>query len=282
VAEDLADHRLICLPVPAGAFFIALKDGPAFGRNVWLAFGAVIIFTFVIGFFLPFFFFEQTHYALEALGICAGERCAGVEKAARRAALCAGYGTFMDRLQVQSAGEREQWRRLQERKDSPGIFIDDPETPAETRIYYNRTLLIIHIVLGLMLMSVGIVVECNAFRPGTSKVVSFFGALLILLPLYLVVRTLQNLIKHEPRIIFSSKGIYTVETGFQSWDHIIDISVEIINQGRRGVKHVFNFRYADGFAHIDVTAYSKRNQLESLVRVYRGRYAITARCNKCR
>ncbi|SDD97865.1 hypothetical protein SAMN05216464_103224 [Mucilaginibacter pineti] len=257
---------------PLTLFFIALKDGPVFSRNLWLVFGAVLLFTFVIGFFLPFLFLSKRTTRWKLWAFAQVNDVQELKKAARRAALCTGYGTFMDRLQIQSAGEREQWRRLQERTDAPGIFIDDPETPAETTIYYNRTLLIIHILLGLMLMGVGIVVECNAFRPGTSKVVSFFGALLILLPLYLVVRTLQNLIKHQPRIIFSSKGIYTVETGFQSWDHIIDISLEIINQGRRGVKHVFNFRYADSFAHIDVTAYSKRNQLESLVRVYRGRY----------
>ena len=258
---------------PLTLLFIALKDGPVFSTNVWLCFGGVILFTFLIGFFLPFLWLSKrtTHWKLWAFAHVNDVQ--ELKKVARSAALCAGYGTFMDRIQIQSAKEREQWRLLQERKDTPGIFIDDPEIPAETTIYYNKILLLIHIMLGLMLMAVGVVVECNAFRPGTAKVVSLFGALMILAPLYLVIRTLLNLIKHEPRIIFNSKGIYTVETGFQSWDHIIDTSVEIINQGaRRGVKHVFNVRYMDGLAHIDVTAYSKRNQLESLVRIYRGRY----------
>ena len=257
---------------PLALFFIALKDGPAFSKNVWLVFGIVIAITFLIGFFLPFLFLSKRTTRWKLWAFAHVNDVQELKKAAQRAALCAGYGTFMDRLQIQSAEEREEWRMLQERKDAPNIFIDDPEIPDETTIFYNKTLLVIHILLGLMLIAVGIFVECNAFRPGTAKFVSIFGALLILAPLYLVVRTLQNLIKHEPRIIFSSKGIYTIETGFQSWDHIIDISVEIINQGsRRGVKHVFNLRYTDGLAHIDVTAYNKRNQLESLVRIYRGR-----------
>ena len=258
---------------PLALLFIALKDGPVLNANVCLVFGAVITFTFLIGFFLPFLWLSKrtTHWKLWAFAHVNDVQ--DLKKAARSMALCAGYRTFMDHLQIQSAEEWEQWRRLQERKDAPGIFIDDPNIPAETTIYYNKTLLVIHIMLGLMLMAVGIVVECNAFRPGTAKVVSLLGALMILAPLYLVIRTLQDLIKHEPRIIFNSKGIYTVETGFQSGDHINETSVEIINQGaRRGVKHVFNVRYMDGLAHIDVTAYSRRNQLESLVRIYRGRY----------
>jgi len=258
---------------PLALLFITLKDGPVLSTQVWLVFGAVMTFTFLIGFFLPFLWLSKRTTRWKLWAFAHVNDAQELKKAARSMALCAGYGTFMDRLQIQSAEERQQWRRLQERKAAPGIFIDDPEIPAETTIYYNKILLIIHIMLGLMLMAVGIVIECNAFRPGTTKVVSFLGVIMILAPLYLVVRTLLDLIKHEPRIIFNSKGIYTVETGFQSWDHIIETSVEIINQGaRRGVKHVFNVRYMNGLAHIDVTAYSKRNQLESLVRIYRGRY----------
>ncbi len=258
---------------PLVLLFIALKDGPAFSNNVWLVFGVVILVTFFIGFFLPFLWLSKRTTRWKLWAFARVNDVEELKKAARSEALCAGYGTFMDHLQIQSAREREAWRRLQARKDAPGIFIDDPEIPAETTIYYNRTVLLIHIMLGLMLMAVGILIVCSSFRPGTNIVVSLFGVLMILAPQYMVVRTLQNLIKHEPRIIFNSKGIYAVETGFQSWDHVIDASVEIINHGaRRSVKHVFNFRYQDGLAHIDVTAYSKRSQLESLVRIYRGRY----------
>lgn len=259
---------------PTALIIMALMAGPVFTPNVWFWCVAVLIFTFFIGFYLPFRFWSKrtTRWKLWAFDNVTNVH--ELNKLALRANLFAAYGTVMDKLQVQSADERERWRELQDRNNFPEVFVDDQSVPPETIIYFSTPYLIFNILLGLIFMAVGIVIEYFAFKPGSAALTHIVGIVIILIPLYFIFSTLRNLIRHQPQLILNSKGLYTVETGFLSWDIIYGEEVQKIIQGRRGIKYILHFNYMGGIANIDVTLFATtRNKLEKLIRVYRGRFA---------
>ena len=257
---------------PLVLLYMALTDGPGLSRNTWLVFGAVLIFDFVMFFYLPFLFWSKRTTRWKLWAFSHVNDITELRKAAKSAALCAGYGTFMDSIQIQSSAEREEWRTLQQRTGAPDTFIDDTGTGTETVIYYATSRLLINIFFYLLVLAAGVFVEYCAFKPNTSTIVFFVGGLMILSPLYIIVRTLIDLFRHQPRIILNNAGIFTVETGFISWGDIFNDKVEIVDHGRRGVKYTLHFQYPDGLAKIEVTDYAKRSQLEGLMRIYKGRF----------
>lgn len=257
---------------PLVLLFMALTGGPGLSQNTRLAFGAVLILDFVVFFYLPFLFWSKRTTRWKLWAFSHVNDVDELKKAARSAALCAGHGTFMDNIQIQSSAEREEWRTLQQRTGAPDTFVDDTGTEPETILYYATPRLLINIFFCLMIVALGILLEYLAFKPNTSTIVYFIGALLILSPLYLIIRTLINLFRHQPRIILNDKGIFTVETGFISWDNVFNEKVEVVDQGRRGVKRSLHFQYPGGLANIEITDYTKRRELEGLMRVYKGRF----------
>jgi 4-amino-4-deoxy-L-arabinose transferase-like glycosyltransferase len=258
--------------VPFALLFMAITDGPGLNRNAWLVFSAVLIFGCVVFFYLPFLFWSKRTTRWKLWAFSHVNDVDELKKAARRAALCAGYGTFMDNIQIQSSSERDEWRRMQQRTGAPDIFIDDTGTGPETIIYYAAPRLLINIFFYLIVLAAGVFVEYLAFKPNTSTGVIFIGALMILSPLYLIVRSLIDLFRHRPRVILNDQGIFTIETGFLNWNDIFNERVEIVDHGRRGVKYSLHFQYPGGLANIDITDYAKRSQLESLMRIYKGRF----------
>lgn len=258
--------------LPLALLFMALTDGPGLSRNTWLVFGAVLILDFLLFFYLPFLFWSKRTTRWKLWAFSHVNDIAELKKAARSAALCAGYGTFMDNIQLQSAAERDEWRKLQQRAGAPDTFIDDTVTSPETAIYYAIPRLLVNIFFYLIIFAAGIFVEYLAFMPNTSTIVYFIGALMILSPLYLIIRALIDLLRHQPRIILNNKGIFTVETGFLSWSDIFNDKVEIVDRGRRGVKYALHFQYPGGLANIEITDYAKRSQLEGLIRIYKRRF----------
>ncbi|MBD1395395.1 hypothetical protein IDJ76_19995 [Mucilaginibacter sp. ZB1P21] len=254
-------------------FFIALMDGPAISGNVWLVISGVLVFAFLLGIYLPFRLWSKRTTRWKLWAFDNVNNVHELKRVAVRANLYAAYGSFMDKLQIQSAAERADWRKLQERANFPEVFIDDHNVPPETTIYFSTPYLIFNMLLGLIFMGIGITVTYFSLRQPSSLITTLIGIAIILAPIYWIFVTLRDLLRHEAQIILNSKAIFTVETGFLSWDTIYDEEVQQVSQGRRGMKYTLHFNYMSGIANIDITLFAtNRNQLEKLMRVYKGRF----------
>nr|WP_315423546.1 hypothetical protein [uncultured Pedobacter sp.] len=258
---------------PFALFFIAVTGEHALTTKTLLVFGSVLIVTSFIFFYLPFRFWSKrtTHWKLWAFSHV--NDVEELRRAARKASLCFGYGSFLDNIQLQSASERDQWRRLQQRTGAPDVFIDDTGTDSETIIYYSRPRLLLNIFFYVIFLAAGIGAEIFDFRSDKSSTfVIIIGAVWISYSLYGIVRNVIDISRHEPRIILNDRGIFTVEAGFISWNDVFNIKITVINHAKRGAEHTLQIHYTGGLANIEVTDYARRSELESLIRTYKGRF----------
>lgn len=258
---------------PFALFFIAITGEHALTTKTLLVFGSVLIVTSFIFFYLPFRFWSKrtTHWKLWAFSHV--NDVEELKRAARKASLCFGYGSFLDNIQLQSASERDQWRRLQQRTGAPDVFIDDTGTDSETIIYYSRPRLLLNIFFYVIFLAAGIGAEIFDFRSDKSSTfVIIVGAVWISYSLYGIVRNVIDISRHEPRIILNDRGIFTVEAGFISWNDVFNIKIIVINHAKRGAEHTLQIHYTGDLANIEVTDYARRSELESLIRTYKGRF----------
>lgn len=258
---------------PFALLFIAITGEHALTANIWLVLNAVLIVNSFIFFYLPFRFWSKRTTRWKLWAFSHVNDVEELRRAARNASLCSGYGSFLDKIQLQSAMERDQWRRLQQRTGAPDVFIDDAGTDSETIIYYSRPRLLIKIFFYPIVLAAGIGVEIFNFKSDESSTfLILVGALMIFSSLCIIVRSVIDVSRHEPRIILNERGIFTVETGFISWDDVFNIKITVIHHAKRGTEHTLQIHYAGGLANIEVTDYAGRSQLESLIRTYKGRF----------
>ncbi|MBE5319992.1 hypothetical protein IM793_12540 [Pedobacter sp. MR2016-19] len=258
---------------PFALFFIAVTGEHALTTKTLLVFGSVLIVTSFIFFYLPFRFWSKRTTRWKLWAFSHVNDVEELRRAARKASLCSGYGSFLDNIQLQSASERDQWRRLQQRTGAPDVFIDDAGTDSETIIYYSRPRLLLNIFFYVIFLAAGIGAEIFDFRSDKpSTFVIIIGAVWISYSLYSIVCNVIDISRHEPRIILNDRGIFTVEAGFISWNDVFNIKITVINHAKRGAEHTLQIHYTGGLVNIEVTDYARRSELESLIRTYKGRF----------
>lgn len=258
---------------PFALFFIAVTGEHALTTKTLLVFGSVLIVTSFIFFYLPFRFWSKRTTRWKLWAFSHVNDVTELKRAARKASLCFGYGSFLDKIQLQSALERDQWRRLQQRTGAPDIFIDDTGTDSETIIYYSTPKLLIRIFFYLFMLAMGIGAEIFNFRSDESSTfLIIIGAVWIFYSLYIIVRSAIAISTHQPRIILNDLGIFTMETGFIRWDDIFNIKITVSTHAKRGNEYTLQIQYPGGWENIEVTHYEKRRDLESLIRTYKGRF----------
>jgi hypothetical protein len=260
---------------PFALLFIAITGERDLTTKTWLVFATVLIINSFIFFYLPFRFWSKRTTRWKLWAFSHVNDVEELRRASRKASLCSGYGSFLDNIQIHSALERDQWRRLQQRTGEPDVFIDDTGTDSETIIYYSTARLLMNIFFYLFILAAGIVAEIFDFSSEKSSTfLILVGALMIISSLFLIVRSVIDLSRHQPRIILNDFGIFTVQTGFIRWDNVFNIKITVINHAKRGAEYTLQIQYPGGLANIEVTDYERRSQLESLIRIYKGRYKV--------
>lgn len=263
---------LFCGLFPIGLILIAVVEGPVFTKNIWLIAGSVVFISILVFLFLPFLYWSKRTTSWKLWAFDNVDDVHELKIVALQANLFPLYGSVMDRLQIQSAYEREQWKKLQERFHFHGDFIDDSGLPAETRICFSKLQLSLNMLLGLFFVGIGVTVVILSFHKKSAIWPKIVGVVIALAPWYMIIATFKDLLNRKPQLVLSDTGIYTEGSGPIPWDAIYDIEVKQITQGRRGIKYTLHFKYPGGFVNINVTELDiSRNKLEKLIRVYRGR-----------
>ena len=234
-------------------------------------FGLIWIISFIPLIILPYWFWSKrtTKWKLWAFENVKNvhELC----KVARQSALFARYGSFLDKVTLQTKSERKQWANLQIKFERADIFEDDAEVPAETIIYFSMVSRLILIVAYLAIGVVALLITISAFRPNLDKWVSIISIGVMGWMAFLIFTMIKSLVERKPQLIISDKGIETIRDGFQSWEFIFN---EHFTQGsRRDMGSILRYNYAGGKARIDIGHYKiSYEKLDHLLRTYRGRY----------
>ncbi|PJJ79251.1 hypothetical protein [Mucilaginibacter auburnensis] len=259
---------------PIAMLFIAIKDGPSFSTNAWLIAASIVIVCFFVCFYLPFRFWSKrtTRWKLWAFNNV--DNVHELKIAAVQANLCPAYGTFMDKIQIQSAKEREQWRKLQDRFDFPDIFKDDSTIPSVTEVFYSKMNSAVYILFGLLFLGIGGGIEYLVIKNNgdfTSQLIPF---VIVIAAICYIVINIKRMLKKQPEMVLDNQGLTTPGTGFLNWDLIFNEKVTRTDRGKRGILYTFSFQYPGGLVNIDVSDFNvNKARLERLIRVYKGRFA---------
>jgi hypothetical protein len=259
---------------PITLILIGVFEGPPFTTNVWLVCAGGTVFCFVVFFYLPYLFWSKRTTRWKLWAFDNVDDVHELKIMAAEAHLCPAYGTVMDKLQIQSAEEREQWRILQERFNFRSAFKDDPEISDRTEVFYSKLHLTINILFALLFVAIGSVIEYLAIKHNGQTSLKIVAALIAVGPIFLIFKSAQRMIKKQPELVLDNKGLYTEQTGFLNWDLIFNEKVTLVDRGKRGVKFTFSFQHPGGIVNIDISDFNiSKGRLERLIRVYKGRYS---------
>ncbi|RFZ92905.1 hypothetical protein D0C36_16060 [Mucilaginibacter conchicola] len=263
---------------PIAMVFTAFTDGPAFTIKESLICAVIILFCFVVCFYLPFLFWSKRTTRWKLWAFDNVDNVHELKIAAVNANLCPAYGTFMDRIQIQSDWERKQWRKLLERFDFPDIFKDDPAIPYKTEVFYSKVRLTLYILFGLLFVGIGCGLEYLAIKHNGDLSLKLIAPVIAIVAIYAMVIHMKRMLKKQPELVLENQGLTTHETGFLNWDEIYNEKVTRTDRGKRGILYTFNFQHPGGMASIDISDLNiSKARLERLIRVYQGRFAAGLR-----
>ena len=263
---------------PIAMLFIAVKNGPSFTMNEWLFSAGIILFSFVVFFYLPFLFWSKRTTRWKLWAFDNVDNVHELKIAAVNANLCPAYGTIMDKQQIQSAEEREQWRNLQDRFDFPDIFKDDPTVPSVTEVYYSKAHLTLYILFGLLFVGIGCGLEYLAIKNNGNLSLKLIAPVIAIVAIYSMVIHIKRMLKKQPELVLENQGLTTTETGFINWDLIFNEKVTRTDRGKRGILYTFSFQHPGGLVNIDISDFNiSKFRLERLIRVYKGRFSAGIR-----
>jgi len=246
-------------------------SGVAVPANVWLIITAVLLGSFAVFIFLPFWYLSNVTTRWKLWAFEQVNDFDELKILASQANLYAVYGSGMDKIMIQSAGNRERWKQLQSRQNS-GVFIDDYSVPAETQIFYSKPLLTFYVMLFALLMVTGIWMTYFGFTEDQTLAFKMLGPVLSMVFAFLVFRMLKSLRDPDPQLIVGNKGLFTKATGLVPWDQLYREEVKRVQQGK-SVRYVLYFMHPGGDANIDITQFSgNRYKLQRLMRLYRKRF----------
>ncbi len=259
---------------PIAMVFIAVTEGPTFTIKEWLICAGVVLFCFVVFFYLPFLFWSKRTTRWKLWAFDNVDNVHELKIAAVNANLCPAYGTFMDKLQIQSAEEREQWRKLQDRFDFPDIFKDDPALPYKTEVSYSKVNLTLYTLFGLLFVGIGCALEYLAIKNNGNLSLKLIAAVIAIAGTWYMAINIKRMLRKQPELVLENQGLTTPETGFLKWDQIFNEKVTRTYRAKRGILYTFSFQYPGGLVNIDVSDFNiSKVRLERLIRVYKGRFA---------
>ncbi len=253
--------------------FIAVTQGPPQTVKVWSIVAGVAVVFGLLFFWLPYWFWSKRTTQWKLWAFDNVDNVHELKIMATAANLCPVYGSVMDKLQFQTASERQRWRDLQDRFTFPEVFRDDPAVPAITEIRYSKFHMVVNFLFGAALVVTGIVILFLTFKNDSPTSLKLVGALLTIAPLYMMFISIKRMFSTRPVITMTNTSLITQLTGPLEWDLVYDQHVRRINRGRNTIRYLLTFRYPGGTAEVDVTELAiTKVQLERLMRVYKHRY----------
>jgi len=238
----------------------------------------IVIVCFFVCFYLPFRFWSKRTTRWKLWAFDNVDNVHELKIAAVNASLCPAHGTFMDKIQVQSAEEREQWRKLQDRFDFPDIFEDDPTISSVTEVFYSKTHTTVYILFGLLFLGIGGGLEYLVIKNNGNFTSQLIPLVIAIATICYIVINIRRMLKKQPEMVLDDQGLTTSETGFLNWDLIFNEKVTRTDRGKRGILYTFSFQHPGGLVNIDVSDFNiSKVRLERLIRVYKGRFAAGLR-----
>ena len=252
-------------------FFTILSNAAPKDADFVLKFGLFWIVTFIPFIILPFWFWSKrtTRWKLWAFNKVSNVH--ELKHFARRAALYANYGSFLDKITIQTKSEREQWADLQSKFERSDIFEDDTAIPVETVMYKSSILVFVNVFFYLLLGGLGLFLGFISIQQNSKQWVCLFPFSLAAWMLYSAFSLIKDLVKHQPQMKLTARGIETIEYGFQSWEVIRNEN--LLPGSRRDMGWILRYDFPGGNARIDIGWYPINfEKFDHLLRVYRGRY----------
>jgi hypothetical protein len=232
--------------------------------------GAVALFSVIPLIVLPYWFWSKRTTKWKLWAFENVDDAHELDFAGRSAALFAKYGSVMDRIQIQTQAERQQWTALQDRLKKPYVFEDDRQVPIQTVIYFSTANRLLYIFLYLIFAGGMLAVAFMALKETQQRVLACTGITLLIG--FLIFPYVRDLVKHMPQLILNDKGIETVESGFNSWDTIWNEEVKVGRQERRTV-WLLLYTHATGMVRLNISELDTDHAtLYHLLKVYKGRY----------
>jgi len=181
----------------------------------------------------------------------------------------------LKRFEIWSADQKQLWAELQLRFNQADEFKDQPEIPAESKVYYSVWIRLFYLLLSIVSIGFGLLLILMPGENPTSWSALWgyiFGTGIIIGMGYFAYHSIRQMLNRKPQIIISDSGIDTSLDGFRSWGEMIDVRIISRGTGRYQSFHLVyhvNGRSMD----LELDGLNKgRKKLDQLIRLYRGRY----------
>jgi len=175
-------------------------------------------------------------------------------------------GSFLWRLEIVSAGQKQQIEEIAYKFGKPDVFIDDPDIPFETVYSYSPVLSFAYLLFTLVSIAVTITFIAEAEW--------LIAGILFASGIFISSMTYKRYRLHgKPLLVISNEGISTIDKGFYAWKDIANEKVYYVSAGNAS-------HYGVSFeAHGEKIAMSMKEitglssyRIDHVLRTYRGRY----------
>lgn len=167
--------------------------------------------------------------------------------------------SFYEKLEIRNFEEKEKWKTLQKKFNISDIFKDDLTIPDETKIYFSKRKNYTEFIIFSFCLLIPIMIFLNKGY--------ISGTIFLIVIIFLIYKSLKNIINNSPQIIINNKGIQTISSNFHKWDEIIND--EAIKIGK--YSHLI-YNHPNGEVELNIEDYNiTQRELNKLLILYRGR-----------
>jgi hypothetical protein len=174
--------------------------------------------------------------------------------------------SFVWRLVIMNAEQKQQIDDLQRRFDVPDEFVDDPSIPSETTYSYSPILSFFYLLSSAASLSLTVIFLFNK---------ELLVSLLLLVSTFVFVRMTYQRYKlnGEPLLKISIDGITTIDNGFFPWKDIENEHVFFVSAGQASYYGVSFEVHGQKITKSmkEITGLSTY-KIDHVLRTYRGRY----------
>ena len=206
--------------------------------------------------------------ALPAWRIWAFTNVRNVHELKQRAILGQIYpkdNSFLWRMEIKNAAQKEAIEELQKRFDQPDIFNDDQAIPSETSYSYSKAETYLLLLLALVSLTAAVI-----WLPQGDKLV---GGIALAGSIMFGVAFYKRFKNSGPQLTLSNEGITTKKYGFHPWKDVANEQVFYVSAGKAsyyGLSYDANGE-AIKISLRDLTGLSSY-KVDHVLRTYRGRY----------
>ncbi|MCR8561882.1 hypothetical protein KXD93_29775 [Mucilaginibacter sp. BJC16-A38] len=174
-------------------------------------------------------------------------------------------GSIFEKTEIRTTADKEKLNLIQLKFNVKDVFADDYSIPVETRVYYSKKKSLPEMILLSGCLGLGIY-----FIIATETKIG--GAVLCLAALTFLYIDYRIYTNKKPQIMLNDKGIQTSSTSFYSWNRLANEEVKWESTGKNS-NYYLTYDYPGGSERLLIDNLdTNKNDLEKLMRVYRGRW----------